>query len=272
MNNSVKTVKWAMRTIIIILFLFNVVTVNAEMVMWVDEDGVKNFSNSGAPRNQSIEIKTEREQKTYDSQKAQQTIQEFEELKELKRQESLEREAQRVEEEEHILQQKIIELEQEQIKVKAERSLAKKIEMEERRLKEKRDYYRSDYKNISSTKGHRDFGKKKEAQIEQKLKLLKDDPDYYFYVESTKQKANKADQGRWNADRAEEKAKRVADQTRWDADKARRDADWAEKKAKTGVYGVPQQSLERKAKYSNERAERAERDAKAAESKKTFGW
>jgi hypothetical protein len=72
MNNSVKTVKWAMRTIIIILFLFNVVTVNAEMVMWVDEDGVKNFSNSGAPRNQSIEIKTEREQKTYDNQKAQQ--------------------------------------------------------------------------------------------------------------------------------------------------------------------------------------------------------
>ncbi|MFO7884676.1 MAG: hypothetical protein R6U68_07635 [Desulfobacteraceae bacterium] len=38
-----------MRTfIIIILFLFNVVTVNAEMVMCVDENGVKKFSNAGA--------------------------------------------------------------------------------------------------------------------------------------------------------------------------------------------------------------------------------
>jgi hypothetical protein len=86
MNNSVKTVKRAMRTFIITFFLFNVVTVNAEMVMWVDEDGVKHFSNAGAPQDQSIEIKTEREQKTYDSQRAQQ--QEV-----LKRQESLERDA-----------------------------------------------------------------------------------------------------------------------------------------------------------------------------------
>lgn len=96
MNNSVKTVRWAMRTFIITFFLFNVVIVNAEMVIWVDEDGVKHFSNAGAPQDQSIKIKIEREQKTYDSQKAQQTAQEFEELK---RQDSLEREAQLSEEE-----------------------------------------------------------------------------------------------------------------------------------------------------------------------------
>jgi hypothetical protein len=173
---------------------------NAEMVMWVDEDGVKHFSNAGAPTDQSIEIKTEREQKTYDSQMAEQTAQEYEEIRQ---QEAMERESLRIEEEERTLQQKSIKLEQEQIKEKAEKRLAKEVEMEERRLKEKLDYYRSDYnsdykKNIKSSGGklghhaaklHRDFGKKAEAQIENKLKLLKDDPDYYFYSESTKQKA-----------------------------------------------------------------------------------
>jgi hypothetical protein len=77
--------------VFIIFWIFLIATIaNAEMVMWVDENGVKHFSNSGAPQDQSIEIKTEREQKTYDNQKAQQTAQEFEELK---LQESMERNA-----------------------------------------------------------------------------------------------------------------------------------------------------------------------------------
>lgn len=56
------------------------------------------------------------------------------------------------------------------------------------------------------------------------------------------------------------------------ADAARRDADWAEKKAKNGVWGVPQFILERKAEYSNERADRAEKEAEDADSKTKFGW
>jgi hypothetical protein len=95
MKDSIKKMQWTIRAIVIMFFLFNAAAANAEMVMWVDEDGVKHFSNAGAPTDQSIEIKTEREQKTYDSQKAQQTAQEYDELK---RQESLEREARQSEE------------------------------------------------------------------------------------------------------------------------------------------------------------------------------
>jgi hypothetical protein len=102
MKKSVKRMTWSISAIVVMFFLFNVLTVNADLVMWVDENGVKHFSNAGAPQDQSIKIKTEREQKTYDNQKAKQTAQEFEELK---RQESMERNA-RLSEEERLQAEK----------------------------------------------------------------------------------------------------------------------------------------------------------------------
>lgn len=99
-----------------ILFVFWVIMLitmiaNAEMVMWVDENGVKHFSNAGAPQDQSIEIKTEAEQKTYDGQKAQQQ-------EELRRQEVMKEESILFEENEQIRKKNAIDSELQRTKTK----------------------------------------------------------------------------------------------------------------------------------------------------------